>query len=49
VRDEFPGDEERRGFIKDEFEGRLGAYCRASRAWRAAQIFVWVLAALLGC
>lgn len=48
LQNEFPGDWERRGFIKDEFEGRLGCYRRASRAWRAAQISIWVLVALLG-
>lgn len=48
VQTEFPGDEERHGFITDEFEGRLGTYRRASQAWRALQISIWVLATVLG-
>lgn len=45
---EFPGDEVRRGFIRDEFEGRLSSYRNSSRAWRAAQVSIWLLITVFG-
>jgi hypothetical protein len=35
-------------FIENEFEGRLRSYRAWARGWRAAQISIWVLIALLG-
>jgi hypothetical protein len=48
VQEEFRGDDVRRGFIRDEFEGRLWSYSRTSRYWRGAQISIWALIAVFG-
>ena len=36
------------GFVRAEFESRLGTYRNHARAWRSAQISIWLLITLLG-
>ena len=48
VKHTWDEDKVKPAFIENEFEGRLRSYRAWARGWRAAQISIWVLIALLG-
>ncbi|MGN6167947.1 MAG: hypothetical protein ACTHQQ_07215 [Solirubrobacteraceae bacterium] len=44
----WPDDEAKHAYMESEVEARLASYRTAARAWRGAQISIWLLIALLG-
>jgi hypothetical protein len=48
VESTWPGDEIKSSFIETVLEAKLGSYRKQARSWRAAQILIWLLIALLG-
>lgn len=48
VQTNWPQDQVKRTFVQTELEARLASYRRQARWWRAAQISIWLLIALLG-
>ncbi len=48
VQANWPQDQIKRTFVETELEARLASYRLQARCWRAAQISIWLLIALLG-
>lgn len=48
VADKWPDANVKRTFIETELEAKIGSYRTQARAWRAAQVLIWLLIAVLG-